>query len=84
MFVFHSRPFPLLALLIVISILSVDAQITSATLRDSHGRDWSARAECAYRSKSAPSAAINSSSGGQVSSTLNAARMIQLGVKFMF
>lgn len=33
---------------------------------------------------SAPSAAINSSSGGQVSSTLNAARIIQLGVKFIF
>ena len=33
---------------------------------------------------SAPSTAINSSSGGQVSSTLNAARIIQLGVKFVF
>jgi len=33
---------------------------------------------------SAPSAAINSSSGGQVSTTLNAARIIQLGVKFVF
>ncbi len=33
---------------------------------------------------SAPSTAINSSSGGQVSSTLNAARIIQLGVKFIF
>jgi hypothetical protein len=31
-----------------------------------------------------PSSAINSSSGGQVSSTLNAARIIQLGVKFIF
>jgi hypothetical protein len=33
---------------------------------------------------SAPSSAINSSSGGQVSSTLNAARIIQLGAKFIF
>jgi hypothetical protein len=33
---------------------------------------------------SAPSTAINSSSGGQVSSTLNAARIIQLGLKFLF
>ena len=33
---------------------------------------------------SAPSTAINSTSGGQVSSTLNAARIIQLGVKFIF
>jgi hypothetical protein len=33
---------------------------------------------------SAPSGAINSSSGGQVSTTLNAARIIQLGVKFIF
>jgi hypothetical protein len=33
---------------------------------------------------SAPSTAINSSSGGQISSTLNAARIIQLGVKFIF
>jgi hypothetical protein len=32
----------------------------------------------------APSNAINSSSGGQVSTTLNAARIIQLGVKFIF
>jgi hypothetical protein len=32
----------------------------------------------------APSAAINSSSGGQVSTTLNAARIIQLGIKFVF
>ncbi|MBV8829858.1 MAG: hypothetical protein JO108_11595 [Acidobacteriaceae bacterium] len=32
----------------------------------------------------APSAAINSSSGGQVSTTLNAARIIQLAVKFQF
>jgi hypothetical protein len=32
----------------------------------------------------APSAAINSSSGGQVSATLNAARIIQLGLKFIF
>jgi hypothetical protein len=33
---------------------------------------------------SAPSAAINSSSGGQVGSTLNAARIIQLALKFQF
>jgi hypothetical protein len=33
---------------------------------------------------SAPSSAINSSSGGQISSTLNAARIIQLGAKFIF
>lgn len=33
---------------------------------------------------SAPSAAVNSSSGGQVSSTLNAARIIQLALKFSF
>ena len=33
---------------------------------------------------SVPSTNINSSSGGQVSSTLNAARIIQLGVKFVF
>ena len=33
---------------------------------------------------SAPSAAINSSSGGQISSTLNAARIIQLALKFQF
>ena len=33
---------------------------------------------------SAPSAAINNSSAGQVSSTLNAARIIQLGLKFLF
>jgi hypothetical protein len=32
----------------------------------------------------APSAAINSSSGGQVSATLNAARIIQLALKFVF
>ncbi len=32
----------------------------------------------------APSTAINSSSGGQVTSTLNAARIIQLGLKFIF
>jgi hypothetical protein len=31
-----------------------------------------------------PSNAINNSSGGQVSSTLNAARIIQLGAKFTF
>jgi len=33
---------------------------------------------------SAPSTAINSSSGGQISSTLNAARIIQLALKFQF
>ena len=33
---------------------------------------------------SAPSTAINTSSGGQVSSTLNAARIIQLALKFRF
>ena len=33
---------------------------------------------------SAPSAAINSASGGQISSTLNAARIIQLALKFQF
>jgi hypothetical protein len=33
---------------------------------------------------SAPSNAINNASGGQVSSTLNAARIIQLGAKFTF
>ncbi len=32
----------------------------------------------------APGAAINSSSGGQISSTLNAARIIQLALKFQF
>ena len=32
----------------------------------------------------APSTNINSSSGGQVSSTLNAARIVQLAVKFKF
>jgi hypothetical protein len=33
---------------------------------------------------SAPSTAINASSGGQVGSTLNAARIIQLALKFRF
>ena len=33
---------------------------------------------------SAPGTAINSSTGGQVTTTLNAARIIQLGVKFIF
>jgi hypothetical protein len=33
---------------------------------------------------SAPSTAINSSSGGQVSSTLNTSRIIQLALKFRF
>ena len=32
----------------------------------------------------APATAINTSSGGQISSTLNAARIIQLGLKFRF
>jgi hypothetical protein len=32
----------------------------------------------------APTATINTSSGGQVSATLNAARIIQLALKFRF
>jgi hypothetical protein len=37
-----------------------------------------------HPSFSAPAGAINSSNGGQVSSTLNAARQIQFGLKFLF